>query len=154
MTRQRKGRVKEDIDRDARSSETILQKGITPERQEKGHLEKKIVHCASTAEEAVVVMIENVIIGPNVKWERIVHSFDPTRRSDLQSPLRKKKEKRKSPTKEKVTVAIATVANHRPRNTSGKLLHFETSNNTLLKTKENLEQVGQSKVPMKGILAL
>ena len=62
MTQQRKGRGK-DIDREARSNETILQKGSTPERQGKVHLEKKIDFRVSTAEEEVATMIERIIIG-------------------------------------------------------------------------------------------
>ena len=54
---------------------------------------------------------------------------------------------RKESQKERVTVAIVTIANHRLRNTSGKLLQCETSMNTYLKAKANLKQVG-------GILAL
>ena len=42
---------------------------------------------------------------------------------------RKERGKAKESDKEKVTVAIVNIANHRPRNTSGKLLHFETSRN-------------------------
>ena len=56
--------------------------------------------------------------------------------------------------KEKVTVALVNVANHRLWNTSGKLLQIETSRNTHLKADEHCEQVGQSKMPTKRILAL
>ena len=56
--------------------------------------------------------------------------------------------------KEKVRVAIVNIANHWPRISSGKLLQFETSMNTHLKAEGNLVQMGRSKMPMRGILAL
>ena len=56
--------------------------------------------------------------------------------------------------KEHVTVVIENIAHHRPRETSGKLLQFETSMISHFKAQGNLEQVGQSTMPMKGTLAL
>ena len=45
-------------------------------------------------------------------------------------------------------------ANHRLKDTSGKLLEVETSRNTHLKAEGNLEQVARSNMPIKGILLL
>ena len=46
------------------------------------------------------------------------------------------------------------IANRCPRNASGKLWQFETPRNTHLKAEENLEQAGQSEMPIRGTLAL
>ena len=122
-------------DQEALSNETILQKV---------HLEKKIVHRVSTTKEEMIVFIESVVIGivrnanmsgkMNVKWERIVRSSTHQRRIDV--PVQKEMVKDQNPNKEKVTVAILNIANRRPRDTSGKLLQFETSQNAHLKAEK------------------
>ena len=61
-------------------------------------------------------------------------------------PPRKESYKAKESDKGEVTVAIVNVANHRPRNTSGKLLQFVISRNSHLKSEGNLDQVGQTTV--------
>ena len=70
------------------------------------------------------------------------------------SPQRKEKGKAKGSDNRNVTVAIVNISNHRLRNTSGKLLQLETSQNTHLKANGSLVQVGQSKMHTKGILAI
>ena len=93
------------------SQRQFLQKGRTPERQGKVHLEKKIVLRASTTQEGIVAMVDSVIIGilriantsrkTNVRWERTVHSFTHKRRSDLPVFNKKNKEKQTCPKKDK-----------------------------------------------------
>ena len=62
--------------------------------------------------------------------------------------------KGKESEKEKVTFAIVNIAIYSPSTISDKLLQFKTSMKSLLKAEGNLEQVGRSKMPMKGIEAL
>ena len=65
----------------------------------------------------------------------------------------KRKGKGEESRKEKVTVAIVNIANHRLRETLRKLLQLETSMNTHLKAEENLEHVATSKRPMRHSFA-
>ena len=89
-----------------------------------------------------------------MKWERIVYSFTRKRRNDQPVVHERREGKSKHPDRGKASVAIVHIANHHSRITSGMPSQFETSRNTHLKARRNLEQGGPSTMPMKGILAL
>ena len=84
-------------------SETMLQKGNTPERQGKVHMETKIAYRVSTTGEEIAVMIESVIIGilsianasrkTSVKWEWIVPSSTRKRKSIHQASTKRERQK-------------------------------------------------------------
>ena len=158
MTRLRKGKAKE-IDQEALLRETIQPNDNTPERQGKVYL---IVFRVSTTKEEIAVTIESVVIdilrivNTSRKIQRQMAKDCPFTHSQKKklSTSPKGKGKGKKSEKEQVTGAIVDIANHRRRNTSGKLLQFETSMNTHLRAEGNLEQVGRSKMPMEGVLAL
>ena len=74
------------------------------------------------------------------------------RRIDLSVVNEKGKGTGKESDKEKVMVAIVIIANHRPRNTSGKLLPPETSRNTHLEAMETLSKWDNQQFPWKAFL--
>ena len=128
-------------------------------RHGKVHLKKKNVLRASTTKEEIVVMIEkcdswhpphctnfrkNMSIGKRV-------SIQTTHKRRIDLPVQEEKGKGKESEKEKVTVAILNIANHRSRTTRNTKLPCM---NTCSKAEENLDQVGQSTMLTKGILAL
>ena len=65
-----------------------------------------------------------------------------------------RREKGKECEPQEETVAIVNIANHRPRDTSEKLLQSETSMTTHLEAEGNFGQVGHSQMPLQGSVAL